>query len=1028
MFINKKFLICSTYFLINFNMNRHTLFFIFITSFIFSFKLFSQTPVINQQPIGFTKCVGNTGILSVSASGTEPLSYQWYKDNNPISGATQNQLILSSLQTSDMGDYFCRISNIHGSTDSYTAHIVVAENSPQITSINSQYNIICIGATNTFNAVYSGDYVTCRWYRNENQIGLGSEITISDAQLNNEGYYWCIAENVCGYDISDSLFLEIATPAQILTQPQTQTVCEGSDVTWTVEASGDYLGFIWMKNGYLLPSQQTNSITIQNVSYPNNDNYRLIVYNLCNQDTTVSVYINVNTAPIIAGQPLSSSNCVNNNVTLHAVGTSTTELSYQWYNTDTGIIPGANSTELIVTYQPNDTTGYYCIISNYCGTISTDTAIIITKMPPIITQQPIGAEVCVGTNVTLIAKATGTEPINFQWLFNDANVYGANITGSQTNTMQISSIFQGQEGWYKCNVSNMCGTTQTNEVFVKVNIPPVIIEQPLNSEVCEGTQIYYNIYAEGSNPLTYEWHKIGINEIISNTSELNFESSTPENTGEYYCLVSNMCGNISTDTINITIKANVEILQNPENIEACLGDYIELTVVATGAEPLEYLWYRNGTAESSQTSSNLIIPSAQLNTSGTYFCRVINECGYEDSETAEVVIGTFPVITWQPVGFNMCELDTLNLIMDAEGENYALQWYHNGQPIPGANDTVLNISIVNVNHSGIYYCLAYNACATVSTDTVNIEIYPAPALSLGNDIDLCQGDGAVMIGTEGNYEHYNWNNGYSYQPFIEVNQTGTYVLQVIGTNGCYNRDTIKVTYHPYHQIMFGEPQIIACGPYNLNAGAGAYSYIWNTGAITQTITVTQTGTYSVTTTGDYFGCSSTATVFIEVREPVNIDLGPDVSAPVNSFVEIGVPPIYSEYFWNTGYSGPMLSVYGSIYGIGTHTFWLTVTGFNGCNATDTIKVTFTPASNITEISNSSILIYPNPAIDFVFIKSDFNINKLEIFNLSGNILFNEMINNKEYLLKINNFAVGEYILKFSDNLGNYYISKILIEK
>jgi hypothetical protein len=1010
-----------------FSMKRLNFFFTFVLFFVINISLFSQVPQITQHPLSFTKCINNSGILSVTATGPD-LTYQWFKDNNPLLGETQNQLIFPSLQVSDEGEYFCRVTNPNGFVDSYIAQVLVAAEGPTINGISTEYDLICEGETNTFTADYLGQYVIGKWYRDYFQVGVGQQLNITNATQNHEGNYWFVAENACGTVTSSELYLEVAAPIQILTQPQTMHVCEGEDVTITVQVTGDYIGYIWLKNGEIMPAEQSNTIIIPNVTYPNNDNYKLVVYNLCNSDTTLAIYINVNTAPNIVGQPLNSSACVGNEVTLYAVATSTTEPSYQWYNTDTGLIPDATTTQLNVTYQPNDTTGYYCVISNICGTVTTDTATITTKMPPQITQQPVGTEVCTGENISLIVKAIGTEPMYFQWLFNNANVFGSNITGAQNNIISISSILQSQQGFYKCHVSNECGFTQSDEVFVAVNIPPVILEQPQDIEICEGGNISINLLATGTEPLSYEWRKTDTNEIFSTTAQLVFENAEPSVSGQYFCSVSNTCGQITTNTFDILVKQSVGITTQPQDVEVCLGDFFELSITASGTGPFDYLWYRNGSAVSSATSSVYTVTNAQVNQSGEYFCRVFNDCGYEDSDIAIVNIGTVPAITWNPVGFDLCELETLNLIMDAQGDNFSLQWYHNDIPIPGATDTVLNIPLVNLSNTGSYYCLAYNACATVSTDTVNIEIFPAPNVNLGNDIHLCSDGGSVTLSANGQFEHYNWNNGYSYQPSIEVSQTGTYILEVTGSNGCKNRDTIEVVYHPYHTIMFGGSDIIACGPYTLNAGSGAYSYSWNTGANTPTITVTQTGTYSITVTGDYFGCTSTENVFIEVREPVIINLGPDLTAKVDSFVNIGIAPDYAEYLWNTGFTGPMLSVYGSVYGVGTHTFWLTATGYNGCSGTDTIKVTFTPLSNIENIDRENIIsVYPNPAKDFVNVKSEVTIENYYLYNILGELLNSETINNKDFIIKFTNFAHGQYIIIFIDTDGNYYLNKIVTE-
>jgi CubicO group peptidase (beta-lactamase class C family) len=84
---------------------------------------------------------------------------------------------------------------------------------------------------------------------------------------------------------------------------------------------------------------------------------------------------------------------------------------------------------------------------------------------------------------------------------------------------------------------------------------------------------------------------------------------------------------------------------------------------------------------------------------------------------------------------------------------------------------------------------------------------------------------------------------------------------------------------------------------------------------------------------------------------------------------------------------------------------------------------------VTEIEQKSKLsVFPNPAKGQVQIWSSSNIDRLELYNLSGQLLF-EMtnLNSDEYLLDIYNFDSGVYIIK-TINKEEISISKMLIEK
>ena len=68
-------------------------------------------PIITRQPLGGRVAVGGSFTFSVEATGTEPLSYQWEKNEVAIDGATDSSLVLNGLSLDDAADYSVVISN-----------------------------------------------------------------------------------------------------------------------------------------------------------------------------------------------------------------------------------------------------------------------------------------------------------------------------------------------------------------------------------------------------------------------------------------------------------------------------------------------------------------------------------------------------------------------------------------------------------------------------------------------------------------------------------------------------------------------------------------------------------------------------------------------------------------------------------------------------------------------------------------------------------------------------------------------------
>ena len=65
---------------------------------------------ITSQPSISSSCVGDTALLTIAASHTTLLHYQWYKNGNRIAGATNDTLSFNALSASDAGTYSCKIS------------------------------------------------------------------------------------------------------------------------------------------------------------------------------------------------------------------------------------------------------------------------------------------------------------------------------------------------------------------------------------------------------------------------------------------------------------------------------------------------------------------------------------------------------------------------------------------------------------------------------------------------------------------------------------------------------------------------------------------------------------------------------------------------------------------------------------------------------------------------------------------------------------------------------------------------------
>ena len=114
----------------------------------------------------------------------------------------------------------------------------------------------------------------------------------------------------------------------------------------------------------------------------------------------------------------------------------------------------------------------------------------------------------------------------------------------------------------------------------------------------------------------------------------------------------------------------------------------------------------------------------------------------------------------------------------------------------------------------------------------------------------------------------------------------------------------------------------------LDAGAGKYSYVWSTGATTQTIDVKDAGQYFVKVEKDQ--CILYDTINVGVKKGVE-DLGPDVAICPGEPSHIDGKENFS-WLWSDGSTDRFLAT--TVLG----KYWVSVIDDNGCTASDTIMV------------------------------------------------------------------------------------------
>jgi|GEM_PF-2113663 len=241
--------------------------------------------------------------------------------------------------------------------------------------------------------------------------------------------------------------------------------------------------------------------------------------------------------------------------------------------------------------------------------------------------------------------------------------------------------------------------------------------------------------------------------------------------------------------------------------------------------------------------------------------------------------------------------------------------------------TGVTAASITVSAPGLYWAMDSNSCGKVR-DTIIITQKPLPVVNLGNDTNLCIGNQLTLNATTAGAS-YLWQNGNT-NPTFDVSAAGTYSV-VVTVNGCSEHDSIVVGYINPLSFSIGNDTSY-CGSFVRVLSAGIAHTIWSTGDTSTAITVSAAGLYS----GYVIACGDTLRDSILIREkplPV-VDLGNDTTLCDGSNLILNAAVDSGTYIWEGGSIDSTLTVSAA------GTYWVSVTGPDGCIKADSIVVSY----------------------------------------------------------------------------------------